>query len=368
MRGRSTVGTRPCRWSSFVSETRHVKFPERIVPGAQDLNTALDARDLDADSRFSDQLPKDLDVVRYHLRDRSLLDAGVNEPITIHSRLNVGDVRLNRCVDRYGTEKEVVGDGLPRYWFSLVNRGSVQVGQGAHSAVSSGMIGAALRALPGTKGLSSDDSVRTNLSIEAHALEHVASAIFDDHLKHRIDFFPVVDWSEGLARSVVGLMDFLVADARNPYGLVTNDVALASFNDTLLRALLVGLRHNFSHRLPSPADAAMSAPVRRAEEFMRTHAEKPIRMTDVAVAIGCSLRTLEASFGRARGLTPAAALRMIRLDGVRRLLQKGEVGSVAAAARRYGFTNAGRLAAAYVERFGEHPSDTVRVTQSGRSR
>lgn len=342
-----------------------MEFPERIVPGAQDLNTALDVRDLDADSRFSDQLPRDLKVVRYRLHDRGLLKAGIGEPITTHSRLNAGDIRLNRSVDRFQTEKEVVGDGLPRYWFSLVNVGAVQVRQGAHTAVSSGTVGAALRCLPGTRGLSSDNSVRTNLSIEADALEHALSTMLDDRLKERLDFFPVVDWSAGLARSVVGLMDYLVADAKRPDGLVTNELALASFNDTLLRAIVLGLRHNYSDRLAAPASAALPVPVRRAEDFMRAHAEKPVRMADVAAAAGCSLRTLEASFERVRTTTPFAAFRAIRLDKVNEALRRGADEPIVAVARRYGFTNAGRFATAYRERFGELPSDTAVLRPRG---
>lgn len=352
------------RWTLLKRRVRSVNFSERVVPGAQDLITALDARDLNPDSRFSDRLPRDLEVVRYRLHDQDLLNAKIEGPITIHSRLNAGDVRLNRSIDRYRTEKEVVGEGLPRYWFSLVNVGSVQVSQGAHTAVSSGTIGSALRCLPGTTGISSDDSVRTNLSIEADALERVMSVMLDDRLKERIDFHPVVDWGRGLAGTVVSLMDLLVEDARRGDGLVANDIALASFTDTLLRTVVLGLHHNYSSRLSDIASAALPASIRRAEEFMRTHADEPLRMADVAAAAGCSLRSLEASFKQVRGLTPIAALRTVRLDGVRHLLRRGEEGSVAAAARRYGFTNAGRFATAYCERFGERPSDTV----AGRTR
>ena len=340
-------------------ELAPVRFPERVVPGAQDLNTALDVHDLDVDSRFSDQLPEDLKDVRYRLHDLHLLDAGITAPITIHSRLNAGDIRLNRSVDRYSTEKHLVGEGLPRYWFGLVNVGAVQVSQGAHTAVSSGTIGSALRSRPGTMGLSSDNSVRTNLSIEADALEHTLSAMLDDRLEDQIEFHPVVDWGEGLARSVVGLMDCLVADAKRPNGLVTNDIALASFSDVLLRTVLLGLQHNHSERLSSPGCAALPVAVRRAEDFMRVHADRPVRMAEVAVAAGCSLRTLEASFERARTMTPLAAFRSIRLERVREDLRRGEGEQIGAIARRYGFTNAGRLATAYRERFGELPSDTA---------
>lgn len=343
-----------------------MRFSELIVPGAEDLITVRDPHDLSDTSCMSDRLPKDLDVVRYRLRDRSLLEVDFAEPITTHSRLNAGDLHLTRIVDRFETEMEIGGDGLPRYWFGLVNAGALQVCQGTHVAVASGTSGLALQGLPGTGALSSDDSVRTNLWIEADALELTLAAMLDEDLKGAITFRPVVDWSVGLAGSLLGLMDYLVADAQRVGGLVTNEVAFASFNDMVLRTILLGLPHDRSERLTDLAGAALPHPIRRAEEFMRAHADRPLRMTEIAAAAGCSLRTLEATFERVRGETPLAALRAIRLDKVREVLQRGAGESVGDVARRFGFTNAGRFAAAYARRFGEHPSDTIRLRLRGR--
>jgi transcriptional regulator GlxA family with amidase domain len=66
-------------------------------------------------------------------------------------------------------------------------------------------------------------------------------------------------------------------------------------------------------------------------------------------------------FRRFRDTTPLAALHAIRLEQVRaELSHSAERASVAEIARSYGFTNAGRFAAAYRRRFGEPPAETAR--------
>ena len=62
-----------------------------------------------------------------------------------------------------------------------------------------------------------------------------------------------------------------------------------------------------------------------------------------------------------RSSTPLAVLRGLRLDRAREALQRGGDGPIADVARRFGFTNPSRFAAAYARRFGEHPSDTIRA-------
>ena len=87
----------------------------------------------------------------------------------------------------------------------------------------------------------------------------------------------------------------------------------------------------------------------------------PIRIAEVAVAAGCSVRNLNDVFRRFRGTTPLATLHAIRLDAVRAQLLAGGAGaSAAAVARRHGFTNLARFATAYCRRFGEAPSKTAR--------
>ena len=101
--------------------------------------------------------------------------------------------------------------------------------------------------------------------------------------------------------------------------------------------------------------------VRRTGDFMRAHAAEPIRMAEVAAAAGCSLRTLDGVFRQFRDTTPLAALHGIRLKQVHRELSLGTTDAPSAAiARRHGFTNASRFAAAFRRRFGETPAEVLR--------
>jgi transcriptional regulator GlxA family with amidase domain len=144
-------------------------------------------------------------------------------------------------------------------------------------------------------------------------------------------------------------------------GVADNSIALASLTDFVLSLVLKGIPHNYLERLGSGRFGAVPAYVRRAEEFMRAKAGVPIRMEQVASAAGCSVRTLDAVFRRFRDTTPLAALNAIRLEQVRaELSHSAERASVAEIGRSYGFTNAGRFAAAYRRRFGESPLETTR--------
>jgi AraC-like DNA-binding protein len=122
--------------------------------------------------------------------------------------------------------------------------------------------------------------------------------------------------------------------------------------EMLAALVLRGAPHSYTERLDrSPAEPA-PAYVRRAEEFMRAHCAEPLRMSQVALAAGCSVRTLGSVFRHFRGKTPLGVLQGIRHEQTYRDLSLAAPGtSVAAIARRYGFTNATRFAAAFRRRF-----------------
>ena len=64
--------------------------------------------------------------------------------------------------------------------------------------------------------------------------------------------------------------------------------------------------------------------IRRAEEFIRTHAGQPIALHEVAEAAGCSVRSLQLGFRQFRGIAPSSAIRQAQLETVRQILAFGE--------------------------------------------
>lgn len=112
-------------------------------------------------------------------------------------------------------------------------------------------------------------------------------------------------------------------------------------------------RHRPAQGAPAPAT------VRRALDFIAENSHRPITVDDVAAAVHISTRGLQYAFRRALDTTPADSLRQARLDGAHRDLRSGSQMTVAAVARRWGFSHPSRFAAAYRESFGVLPSVTA---------
>ena len=131
--------------------------------------------------------------------------------------------------------------------------------------------------------------------------------------------------------------------------------------DALTTLMLTGLRHNRSASLDTPVSTAAPAAVRRAEAYLDAHVSAPITMEDVASAAGANLRSLQAAFRAARGVTLTEAIQQRRLDLFRRrLADPSAPASVTDLAYSVGLAHLGRAAAAYRQRFGETPRETLR--------
>ena len=90
---------------------------------------------------------------------------------------------------------------------------------------------------------------------------------------------------------------------------------------------------------------------------MRSKAELPLTLEEIARAAGCGSRALQAAFRAFRGTSPMGSLRRIRLELAHQaLMQSDGTISVTEVAARYGFSNPGRFASQYHHVFGEYPS------------
>jgi AraC-like DNA-binding protein len=104
--------------------------------------------------------------------------------------------------------------------------------------------------------------------------------------------------------------------------------------------------------------------VRRAIQLIEERSDQPLTLSDLAVAARCSPRALQEAFQRYVGRTPLAHLREVRLERAHRDLAAADAdGSVTVAeiAFRWGFSNLGRFASWYRQRYGHSPSLTLRT-------
>jgi AraC-like DNA-binding protein len=173
-----------------------------------------------------------------------------------------------------------------------------------------------------------------------------------------IEFETGVDLTSPVGRALSQHAQLMLATAENSEALP--EAYKISLRDGLTTLLLTGLQSNKStafSRPPAPADPLA---VRKAQEFMEAHAERPISMSEIAANSGVSLRTLQDAYRKARNMPLSQGLADLRLARFRsRLLARNGSQSVADAAYTVGLGHLGRAAALYRQRYGETPSATL---------
>lgn len=172
----------------------------------------------------------------------------------------------------------------------------------------------------------------------------------------------VLDVTDGAGRTWMELVRTGVADLDAGAFMLSLPSAIGYFENLIVDGLLVvrGDGH-------APADVEAVPSMRGALEFIDAHLDSPIGVLDIASATHMSIRALQIRFQRELGVSPIAYVRNRRLEAVYRDLYVGSADtSVYAVAARHGITHLGRMAAAYREKFGESPSDTLRAAAGRR--
>lgn len=167
---------------------------------------------------------------------------------------------------------------------------------------------------------------------------------------------PLIDVDAGPGRSWLDLVRVTISDLDTGTGIGSQPHGAAYFERLIVDGLLLS-----SGDCPPPRGAS-SRSVEAATRFITRHLADPITVTDIARASYLSVRALQEGFRRELGLTPMEYLRNGRLDAIRRELARADDATltVGEAASRWGITHLGRFAAAYRDRFGESPSETLR--------
>ena len=120
------------------------------------------------------------------------------------------------------------------------------------------------------------------------------------------------------------------------------------------------------------ADVAVNYRERATEaidvvETIHASPDQPYSLADLCKIAGLSARSLQYAFQEQFDLTPRQFVRQVRLDKAFEDLSNG-LGPVADVAYQVGFSNLGRFARAYQERFGELPSATLARAMPSRRR
>lgn len=122
-----------------------------------------------------------------------------------------------------------------------------------------------------------------------------------------------------------------------------------------LRLEVAGLFMHGEWRGSLPARPSGEARVDAAVALMRRNISAPLRIPDIARAVGMSPRRMEALFAARLGKTPRAVYGQIRLAEVKRLLGQSAL-SIGDVARRCGYEDPSAMGRAFRAAFGQSPS------------
>jgi len=201
------------------------------------------------------------------------------------------------------------------------------------------------------------------LRIDATALKVKLGAIIGTPIARNLEFAPPDEQPElhrlpRLLMFLAGQLD--CEDTKIP------DQVLAEYEQLVMVTFLTANRHNFSHLLERPQPAPGPWQVRLVEEYIEANWKMPLSIESLAAVTGGSARSIFKAFKEARGVSPMAFVKRVRLTQARRMLQApAEVTSVIDVAFQCGFLNPGHFARDYRLAFGELPSQTLRNIKRG---
>jgi transcriptional regulator GlxA family with amidase domain len=195
-----------------------------------------------------------------------------------------------------------------------------------------------------------------------NALEDILSEALGRPLTTQIEFNLSMATTTGPARSWLHMFTVFAQELFRSDSALAQPLVAAPFVDSLLHALLLAADHPYQSALEQRTKLVAPHSIRPAVEIIESQPHLPLTVTSLAAECHVSSRSLQQSFMRHMGMSPMTYLRQVRLRRAHHELLGSDpsVETVASIAKRWGYTNPGRFAAAHAARYGETPAATLR--------
>jgi AraC-like DNA-binding protein len=326
---------------------------ERYVPGQGEVRRAAVATtDLEHARAIlaASYLPLRVELPRGVRSVEAKLDTTSLRTMTIGHLQFANETRIRTDVaTNYHVNMQLAGRSLSR----MGSRGDVVCAPGSAAVFSPG----AAADLRWSQG-----SYKLCVMLDALLLRQELSALLG-HEPTRPLVFANAMALRGRAASVwTRVLALIDEQTRRQAGLLSQPLIVGRLELLLVDALLHCQPHNYSDELTRAPSEVSRGTVQRVLDLMHGRPEHPWSSRELAAEVGISSRSLQAAVRKATGMTPTSVLRDIRLDRAHDDLARADasVATVAEIAHRWGFVHLGRFAGRYQERFGVHPSDTLR--------
>lgn len=301
--------------------------------------------------------------LRYSVQERSNGRRTEAEAFSVRGASKVGELDVAFVADRLAATLTIMDSGLPGYCLTLVGRGSlIYTGAVGTPLTIDENVGLIYRGSPETELAASGAHERLAIWIPQSSFTQRLAALLGAPVSRDAEFQPAIDWSSPRSQALRHLVGLLMLELRSPIATILgSEAASRSFTDIFIYTLLRSLPHTYSEQIEQPGVSLAPGTLRRAESFIRANVEEPIALHEVAVAAGCSVRSLQLAFRNFRQTTPLLAIRHARLEAARDALRSAEAGTtITEVAHRFGFANPGRFTRLYRAAFGESPVEVLR--------
>jgi AraC-like DNA-binding protein len=200
------------------------------------------------------------------------------------------------------------------------------------------------------------------LRVNRNVLEDALSDALGRQLTAQIEFKPSLVTTRGLARTWMHMFTVLAQEIFRPDSALTQPLVASPFVHSLIYALLLAGDHPYREVLGSHAKFVAPQAIRPAVDIIEAEPQLPLTVTSLAGLCHISSRALQQGFVRHMGMSPMTYVRQVRLRRAHQELLDSDpsIETVASIARRWGYTNPGRFAAAHAARYGETPASTLR--------
>ena len=265
----------------------------------------------------------------------------------------------------YGGSVTIDPGCLDRFFLLQVPlRGHARVSTGGRLVdASAGRTASLLSPTLPTRMVWQDDCAQLILLMDRHVVEQRAAALAE-RAGGVIEFDPDIDLTTPFGRALCAQLDYLVdlAEQGGPERPISATLT-AMLRETALSLLLTGQRHSFTDAIARIEQGPPPLPgvLRKARQYLETHAAEPLDLERLARAAGIGIRSLQLGFQRHFGTSISQMLQDIRLAHLHARLRTAQpCERVTDIAFDLGFTHPSRMASAYRARYGESPSDTLR--------
>lgn len=263
----------------------------------------------------------------------------------------------------YGSDMVVTPGELEEFYLVQTPiTGSGDVCCGKQHIITSHRQSSVLNPTESTKLIWGADCWKVQVRLDRRMMERCLSNMLEEPLPEPILFKLGMDMTGDVGKSWRNTVSYVAETALLMRKLGQNGPMEKQLEQLLMQTLLQLQPHNYSERLRDHRPGIAPRHVKRAEDYIHNNCRGEVTIDDLVQESGVSARTLYKGFQEFRGVSPMKFLKQTRLDRVHHaLLQAEPSDSVTRIAMDFGFRQLGRFAVEYRQRFGESPSDTLRL-------